>query len=1128
MKNIHLSYKIAGTFVLIVLLLLTGRIKDVQADEISPLSPQIVEQSSTEDAVITEDDLPGFHKANKNEIVGHLALAKRITLGIIDSPIEIRNISYFRSDNLFQSEYVINFLVYPISATEKSKFDLFAGNPQNVLEALSAIVQSSGVDEEPHLLPELGDIGEKSVGFTMLLGQEPVGSYIDFLWVRRENCIQNTWVFYPYGLEPSIDLHQLGSLVDQRVKERFIGTSFRSSGLLVPEITTHIPTPLDISTSPSVISTNLLLAALMMLPFTAAAEVFTRLFSENAEMKLEKYRLTRWLISFQRRSASFLDARLKHRTRTVNVLRLGVILIFYGLVFSLLERTWNPFSVTGLVLFLSMTVAYGLVGLVDDIVQWRFLQKWGNPAQLALRPTNLIIAGVSTITSRLFRLVPGLMFGTPEVLSFDESQLDSNKRNSLFKISALTLTILGLSLWALTIITTLLQKGNTANSFQNIVGGLEGFFLLVFAVTLENTFIRMLGMPGSFGEALRKRNRWLWLLGLVFITFTFYHTLINPRGELAEALQNANVRIFLIASGSFVVFTFSLWIYIRIKTRKPVVNHRPTNKIFAFMLTLVLLMIGGSIVGFFLFIQQKQLPMAKDEIPTQSESKTQLTITQMPVTDNTDEITMDFIIPATVGKLCFLPNVNVSEDLFDAILWRSVQFVAVQYGAQAEYIVPETTDETGYTKAINQLVQENCDLIIGQWVFQDQVFRTAAKNNPDQSFLLDSPYESELPNLWVVKNSPYDVSYLAGYAAAAVSKSGKVGTYTGFPNIVVNSTMNCFAQGVRDYNEAHQTDVTVLGWNIDTHQGMFATDYNSPNEGILYSDYLISQGADIIIPVAALAPGWTGYGAGLTAQQKEGVLVIGWDFDWAWATPEFADVILTSIEKRFDRDIAIAVDALANGKFLGGEHLGTLRSSEIQFSPLRNFSSLLSPDVLNELSILAYSSSASLCQPLQLDESDMVQAMITLMPENTPTAVPSPTLNPRPTATPDMRTYNPENGHWYLVTREMSWFTAIDYCSSLGGHLLIIDDASEDLFVFNLNPDALLGASDKDNEGNWVWGATGESLSYTNWDNGEPNNCSPSGNSCIPEHYLAFWDSTRPYWNDISDSRGPYICEWEQ
>jgi basic membrane protein A and related proteins len=1300
-KKFYLFFKWAGVFIIIALLFLSVKNRNVKASGESAPSLQSSSSASSQQAVLAEDDLPGFRQAGESEVAGYLALAKRLTSGLMSSQAGISDISTFRIKNLFRSEYVISFLAYPITENDELVFGALAINPQSILETLTGIAQASGVGEEARLLSNLGGLGDRSMGFSMTLGQEPVAQNIDLIWVRRGEVVQSTWVIYPAGEAPSIDLRKLGLLVDQRVAERFPGTIFRPAGLLVPVITTHIPTPLDISTRPGVIGTNLLLAALMMLPFALAAEIFTRLSAEREELLRDKFRPARWLLNLPRRFENFLGRSSKQRG--ANILRLLVIIFFYGLTFSLLDRTWKPFSVTGLVLFLNMTIAYGLVGIADDIVQWRVInKKWKLSADINLRPTNIFIAVASTITSRLFTLIPGLMFGTPEALILDEARLGAKRRNYLLKISAYTLLAIGFGLWALTTLTALVQQQNISEGLRNGIGGLEGFLLVVFAVALENTFTQMLGLPGSFGEALRKKSRWLWALGLTLITFAFYHTLINPRGELSAALKQSNVRLFLGAAAVFVIFTFSLWAYLSIKGRKPSGNQQSgrknpgrdkPGKIIPAWVWLAVLIIGLTVVGDIIITRHNRAALQPASTSTLTAGAPAPIASPTPVPQASNEVKLSFTVPVAINKLCLVPAVSITENMTDSYTWRSIQLVAAQYGAQAEYLEPETTDEAGYARVIDQLMQDNCSLIVGNWFTQMQVFQTAAAENPGQDFMFIAG-GPDLPNLWVTKYSLPEGAYFAGYLAAAASQSGKVGTYGGLHIPVVVSSMNCFALGVKDFNKAQKADVAVLGWSYDTNQGTFANSFSDPGQGLSLSNDLVSQGADIIFPVAGASSESTGYGTGLVAGQQEGVYVIGVDLDWVWAMPEFANEIISSAQTRYDQSITLAVDALANEEFHGGVHEGTLASGEISLSPLRGFSGLVSSEVIDQMvhqsnpAVLSVEMSA--CQipqyvdgflnldavgganwpasarptirvfsapggellftgegmtdqdgnfyqnvgvdlvagmavevddgmetesvtlvPLTLDvidpdadivsgtapggaviflyvgeidgktgaflsvtadsnglwqanftgqfditsrtgvqvkapdadgngtvikisleemrkQSSAANANLTPSPTSTP---PSPTSTPVPTATTNKGVYDTGNGHWYLVTPQMDWDSARDYCSSRGGRLLIINDAAEDGFIFNLAPYAFLGATDSGHEGRWVW-VTGEPLSYTNWNPGEPNNC--DGDDCSPENYLAYAGNVAQTtvilkWNDVStDGIGEYICEWEK
>lgn len=980
MKETIQFFKWAGIFIIAAVLLVPIQNQDVRAAGESPVFSQSSLSASPQDALLTQDDLPGFRQARESEVVGYLAFAQRITSGLFGPQTAISNFSTFRTTNIFQSEFIISFLAHPISEEDASEFDALANDPQSILQALTNSARTSGNTEVARLLPDLGDVGEKSMGFSMTLGQEPIAQNIDFIWARRGNILQSLWAIYPIGGAPSRNLHQMGLVVDQRVTERFPGTTFRPAGLLVPEITTHIPTPLDISTRPSVIGTNLLLAALMMLPFTLAAEVFTRLSAEREELLRNIFRPVSWLLNLPRRFERFLSAHWNKQGTGANILQLSLIIFFYGLTFSLLDRTWNPLSVTGLVLFLNMTVAYGIVGIADDIVQWRVLKKWGEPAEINLRPTNIWIAAASTLTSRLLTIVPGLMFGTPEALIIDESRLQISRRNYLLKITAYTLLGIGFGLWSLTAITDLVQRQDTSDTIRNGIGGLEGFLLIAFAVALENTFVQMLGIPGSFGELLRKKSRWLWSLGLVGITFAFYHTLINPRGELSAALRESNVQIFLGAAGAFVLFTFGLWIYLTIRgIRRTGIQQAGEKspgkvglgKIIPAWVWLAATVIGLTVIGDIVISSHNQEVGPVSSAPSPAVVASTPAASPSPVAPVRNTTELPFAAPVAIKKLCYVPAVNITQNVEDSFTWRSVQLAAAQYGAQAEYLDPTTPDEAGYKQVINQLVQDSCDLTIGNWASQGRVFQAAAGGNPGLDFVLvgqgtnpPSGGAWDLPNLWTTEYSLPEGAYLAGYLAAASSKSGVIGTLGATQTPTVVSSLNCFAQGVNDYSQAHQRKVGVLGWEVGGQQGLFAGGFTVPDKGASLTNDLVAQGADIIFPMAGVGAGSTGYGTGVVAGQHAGVYVFGVSLDWAWAMPEFANVVLSSVEARYDQSVVLAAQALANGEFHGGVHHGTLASAEITLSPIRDLSNPVSVELNDELAERSNSAVVDSCEPV--------------------------------------------------------------------------------------------------------------------------------------------------------------------
>jgi hypothetical protein len=144
-----------------------------------------------------------------------------------------------------------------------------------------------------------------------------------------------------------------------------------------------------------------------------------------------------------------------------------------------------------------------------------------------------------------------------------------------------------------------------------------------------------------------------------------------------------------------------------------------------------------------------------------------------------------------------------------------------------------------------------------------------------------------------------------------------------------------------------------------------------------------------------------------------------------------------------------------------------------------------------------------------------------------PAADKTPTASP-PAGTPDPRVLNPANQHLYLyVNSDKTWHEARDYCAIQDGYLATVQTAAENEFIYQLtggNGNVWLGATDEAEEGIWFW-VTGEPWTYKNWAEGEPNNASEE--DARGENYMSFlWPEAPSYWNDLSGSAQPFVCEW--
>ena len=159
-------------------------------------------------------------------------------------------------------------------------------------------------------------------------------------------------------------------------------------------------------------------------------------------------------------------------------------------------------------------------------------------------------------------------------------------------------------------------------------------------------------------------------------------------------------------------------------------------------------------------------------------------------------------------------------------------------------------------------------------------------------------------NVWTESIRDDQAGFLAGYVAAAVTKTGKVGTYGGF-NFPAGRRFYewlCSTEW-QYYNDKNDASVQVIGWDVAKQDGIFIDSFDDLAVGRTVTQQLLDQGVDIILPVA----GPIGLGTAEVLVQRGEGLLIGVDTDWAVTFPEHAGVILTSVEKRIDNSVINAV-----------------------------------------------------------------------------------------------------------------------------------------------------------------------------------------------------------------------------
>jgi hypothetical protein len=529
------------------------------APSLTPSPAASASPAALQGVVLVPGDLPAGFEVSEDRATSFTALARDLAGSLQASP-DARDVlaTVLQRSVEGGGEFVTAVVIWPVASADQAAFDATVQQSDRLVR--EAIGDAFG-DATVTIISGMRT-GVSRVA--LAISAPDIGVEYRAVAARRGAVIEVIGHAWTEGVTPVTSLAEVAGILDARVAAA-VGAGapvFRPAGPLVPEITTHIPSPLDVSTDPAVLGTNLVLAALALLLLTVSSKLATRMLDDHEAAIARRVPIVGLIARAEARLGAAVAGRLGGRGGGVLAL-LGVTL-FYGLVFSLLDPAWDPLSVTGLWLLGSLTIANAVVGMADDLVAWRVARRWALPAGLAVRPASALVAMASVGLSRATSIVPGLLFGTPEALRLDESALDEARARRLAVIGVVTMLAVGGTAWGITIVTTGLGR---AGELTVLVAGLEALLLLVFASAAQNLFVTLLGLRGSAGEQFRARSPVAWGAALVAVTFVFFHTLLNPQGDPAVALANRNVQVTMGLVVGFSVVVFAAWAILRLGER---------------------------------------------------------------------------------------------------------------------------------------------------------------------------------------------------------------------------------------------------------------------------------------------------------------------------------------------------------------------------------------------------------------------------------------------------------------------------------------------------------------------------------------------------------------------------------
>jgi basic membrane protein A and related proteins len=307
---------------------------------------------------------------------------------------------------------------------------------------------------------------------------------------------------------------------------------------------------------------------------------------------------------------------------------------------------------------------------------------------------------------------------------------------------------------------------------------------------------------------------------------------------------------------------------------------------------------------------------------------------------------------STAGKFlgCMVTDTGgINDKSFNQSAWEGMQqAAAANPNVTVKYL--QSTSQSDYVPNINTFIGQKCGVIVTVGFLMADATKAAAQKNTDSKFaIVDNAYSPTISNVDALVFNTVQDGFLGGYLAAGMTKTGKVATFGGQELPTVTIYMDGFWDGVQYYNKQHKTNVQVLGWNEQTQKGSFTGDFTDQTKGQTTTQTFISEGADIIFPVA----GNVGLGAAKavqTADSSGGNVNMLWvDTDGCVSAAQYCKYFISSVTKGIQAAVKTAVLNAQSGSFKGGDYIGTLANGGVVLAPFHDFQSKVPASLQSEL-----------------------------------------------------------------------------------------------------------------------------------------------------------------------------------
>ena len=324
--------------------------------------------------------------------------------------------------------------------------------------------------------------------------------------------------------------------------------------------------------------------------------------------------------------------------------------------------------------------------------------------------------------------------------------------------------------------------------------------------------------------------------------------------------------------------------------------------------------------------------------------------TQAPATEAPEvPVLLPTLPPPTAGptkvpfRVGFVTDTaGIADKSFNQTQWEGIQRAGTGMGVEVQYA--QSTEASQYSPNLTTFASEGYDLVIAAGFFLANDVALVAAQYPDTKFAIcdmtfPAPFdvaEGTIGNAECIPNAMGEIfktdqpAYLAGYLAAGMTKSGKIGYFGGAKIPTVTIFGVGLQHGIEAYNAKHGTSVELLGWNNETGEGSFTNNFTDMTVAQQAATSLFDEGADIVIGVGGLIGSvvWP-------LARERGGLGMWVDVNGLVQFPDYSDVILTSVMKNMGQVHYDVIKTALEGNFKGcTTYVGEMANNGVQLGPV--------------------------------------------------------------------------------------------------------------------------------------------------------------------------------------------------